>query len=256
MFKQLDLLVLNNIFRKLITSIIVIMLNLFIWSLDQNYSYADENWVEVEQSPFVIEEKGKEKKIKFLDYKDRRQTWNFRTTFFGANTELTDYTLSTTQVLSSLKSDGAGFEGILSISYNFGVFSTGLDFGVLTGGFKQDVSLMQPKASFHIMADAIFNNPYFVTYLKIGGSQMQFDNPNTSDISKLKSNLATFFSLGGMVALDWFQKTLAMDAYFGYGLDATFLVFEYETFGGIPLEISGLPDIKQKTLKVGLQLVF
>jgi hypothetical protein len=232
------------------------MLNLLIWSLDQNYSYADENWVEVEQSPFVIEDNGKEKKIKFLDYIDRRQVWNFRTTFFGAQSELTDYTFSSTQILPSLKSNGALFEGILSLSYNVGVFSTGFDFGVLTGSFKNDVTILQPKASIHIMADAIFKNPYFVPYFKIGGSQMQFDNPSSSDITRLKSNLATFFSLGGMVSLDWFQKELAMDAYFGYGLDATYLVFEYETFGGIPLEIGGLPDVKQKTLKVGLQLVF
>ncbi len=43
-----------------------------------------------------------------------------------------------------------------------------------------------------------------------------------------------------MFSLDWLPKELAMDAYFGYGLDTTYLVIEYESFTGIPFEASVL----------------
>ncbi len=219
-------------------------------------AFADENWVEVEKSPLLITDDGKTKKISYMSYKDRRQTWNFRFSFFGSQPELSDYTLSTTTFLPSLKSESVGLEGLVSISYNFGIFSSGLDFGLMHTSFDRDVSVFQPKASIHIIVDALFENPYAVPYFKIGASQMTFSNPGSSDIPELKSNLATFFAFGGMFSLDWFQKSLAMEAYFEHGLDATFLVIEYETFGGIPLEVDALPDIKQSSLKLGLQLVF
>ncbi len=225
--------------------------------MDQNYAYADENWVEVEQMPFTIDKDSKDKKIKFLDYRDRRQLWNFRFTFFGVKSDLSDYALSTTQLASSLKSDGTGFEAAVSLSYNIGVLSAGLDLGLLNSKYKGDVSLLQPKGSIHVIADNLFKNPYFVPYFKIGASQMSFTNPNTSDIAKINSDISIFYAFGGMIALDWFQKTLAMDAYFNYGLDATFLVIEFENFSGIPASnVDGLPDIKQSNTKIGLQLVF
>lgn len=242
--------------KKFIHSIIGIFLIFIIWPLGQNMAFAEENWVEVEQSPLIIEKDGKTKRIKFLDYKDRRQVWNFRFTFLGSQVELSDYTFSSTETLSSLKSDGVSFEGLISLSYNIGIFSAGLDFGLMSASFDRDVSVVQPKASVHIIADALFRNPYAVPYFKFGASQMTFNNSSSSDLPEIKSNLATFFAIGGMFSLDWFQKQLAMDAYFGYGLDTTYLVIEYESFTGIPLEASVLPNVRQSAIKVGLQLVF
>lgn len=240
-----------------IKSIIVILAVLLIWSLDQKTALADENWVEVEQSPYAMEEPGKDKKIQFLDYRDRRQAWNFRFSFFGANSEIKDFALTTSQLSSSLKSDGVGFELNLSISYNIGALSLGADFGLLSADYEKDVSLLQPKMSLHAYADNLFSNPYFVPYFKIGSSQMKFTNPETSDIIEINSSLALFYSIGGMVSLDWIQKSMAMEAYFNYGLDSTFIVIEFESFPGIEADnISGLPDIKQRNLKFGLQLVF
>lgn len=247
---------LNLLRANAIISIIGVICVLLIWPLDQNKAFAAENWVEVEKSPLVITDDGKTKKITYLDYRDRRKKWNFRFTLFGSQPELSDYTLSTTTLLSSLKSDGVGVEGAVSISYNIGLFSMGVDFGLMNGNFNEGVSVFQPKGSVHLMADALFKNPYVVPFVKFGASQMTFNNPGSSDIPELKSNLATFFAVGSMFSLDWFQKSMAMDAYFGYGLEGTFLVVEYETFGGIPLEADVLPDVKQSSLKIGLQLVF
>lgn len=242
--------------KKYISIIIVIICIFLIWPLGQKVAYADENWVEVEQSPLVFEKEGDSKRIKFLDYKDRRQVWNFRFSFFGSQVEMSDYTFSTTEILSGLKSEGFSFEGLISISYNLGVFSAGIDAGLMSASFDRDVNLLQPKASVHIIADALFSNPYVAPYFKFGASQMTFTNPDSSDLPELKSNLATYFAFGGMFSLDWFQKQLAMDAYFGYGLDTTYLVIEYESFTGIPMEADILPDVKQSAIKVGLQLVF
>lgn len=249
----------NFFTRKTITSIIVMNLIFIVWSLDQNRAFADENWVEVEQSPLVIENKGEVQRITFLDYKERRQQWSFRFSIFSANPRLENYTLSTTNLNARLKSEGGGsFEGTFSISYNVGVFSIGADIGAMMGSFEKDVKVMQPKASVHIMADAIFNNPYAVPFFKLGASQMTFENPSASDVQSPDSDIASFVAFGGMFALDWFQKELAMDAYFGYGLDATFLVVEYEMFSKIPMTVEGieLNDVKQNNLKIGLQLVF
>jgi hypothetical protein len=225
-----------------------------LWSLDQNIAYAEENWVEVEQTPIVIEQKGEKKIIRFLDYVDRRQAWNFRFSVFGSSSDIDGYTRSTTLLNQSL--GGSGFEVLFGISYNLNVFSMGLDFGVLTASYDKDVNLLQPKANLHIMADALFKNPYFVPYFKLGGSKMEFSNAKSSDVSDVKTDLSIYYAVGGMMSLDWFQKTLAMDAYFGYGLDTTYLVLEYENFSSIATEITGLTDIKQSNIKVGLQLVF
>lgn len=207
--------------------------------------------------PYVTDKSGKGRKMKFLDYRDRRQAWNFRFTFFGANSEIKDYAITTTQLASSLKSDGVAFDFAISVSYNIGAFSLGADLGLMTGSYEGDVSLLQPKASLHMFADNIFKNPYFVPYLKLGASQMKFTNPETSDIPDITSTISMFYSLGGMMSLDWIQKAMAMEAYFNYGLDSTFLVIEFENFSGIGADnITGIPDIKQSNLKVGLQLVF
>lgn len=246
----------NAIRAKIITSSIVITAAFLICPLGQKIASAEENWVEVEKSPLVITDDGKTKKISFLDYIDRRQEWNFRFTFLGVQPDLTNYTISSTESISKLGSSGTGFEGLVSISYNFGVFSAGLDVGLMTASFQRDVKVLQPKASLHLMADAFFKNPYAVPYVKFGASQMTFSNPGTSDVPELKSAMATYYALGGMFSLDWFQKSLAMDAFFGYGLDTTYLVVEYEAFSSIPLEIDLLPDIKQSGMKIGLQLVF
>lgn len=249
----------TEFFRNRITSIIVVLTVFIVWALDQNYSYAEENWVEVEQSPIVVEEKGKKKKVKFLSHRERRQSWSFRFTLLGVKSELVDYTRSSTQILSSLKSAGAGFEGMVSISYNLGFFSTGFDFGLMRGSYDKginEVSAFMPKAAVHIIADNMFETPYFAPYVKIGASQISFTNPKASDIPELKGSVSPFYAFGGMFNLDWFQKSLAMDAYFGYGLNATYFVIEYENFPGISLNVDGFPEVKQNALKFGLQLVF
>lgn len=248
-------------FRKTITSIIVTIGYFIIWSLGQNIALANENWVEVEQSPLVIESKGELRKVSFLDYRDRRQKYSFRFSFFSAKPEVNNYLLSSSATeLSSLKSkSGGSFEGVLSVSYNMSLLSVGIDFGMMMGSFRNDVKVMQPKVGAHVIADTLFKNPYVVPFFKMGASKMTFDHPNNptiTDIAKLESNIAMYTSFGLMFALDWFQRELAMDAYFGYGLNSTLVVIEYEVFSKIPMAINEVPDLKQTNLKIGLQLVF
>lgn len=245
-----------DFFCKFITKIIVINSLFVCWALDGNRAFGKENWVEVEQSPMEIDKKSKTPKIKFLNYKERRQKWNFRLSLLGAQSKLSDYSLSSTSSNNTLNSNGVGFEGLISVSYNLPVVSIGVDFGVYSQDYDSDVSLLQPKASLHLIMDDIFSNPYVAPFLKIGASKMEFKNPSGSDLESNNTNLAISFGGGAMFLLDWFQTSLAMDAFFDYGLDATYLVLEFETFSGIPAELQGLPEFSQTNFKFGLQLVF
>ena len=241
---------------KPVELIIVFFLVFVGWPIGENFCWASENWVEVELLPFVIDKKDKKKKVKFLDYRDRRQDLNFRFTMLYSSSQLGNNSLSSGDIENfKLDSKGQGFEVHTGVSFNRSIFSVGLDFGLASLSFEDNVELLQPKANLHFIVDGIWSNPYAVPFLKFGASKMDFKNL-LPEVSEVKTNLSLFFSGGVMASMDWFQKTLSMDAYFSYGLDTSYLVLEYEFFPEIDAQTEGIPGINQNAFKVGFQLVF
>ena len=149
----------------------------------------------------------------------------------------------------------------MGVSFNESVFSAGLDFGLALTHFKSDpdvelIRLIQPKAGLHIIVDGLWSNPYVAPFVKMGASKMDFKNPSPSDLKEIKTNVSLSFGGGIMASMDWFQKTLAMDAYLGYGLDTSYFVLEYEFFPNIKPQKNSIPEMSQSLIKAGFQLVF
>lgn len=227
----------------------------FSWAYGAKSSSDNENWVKVEKSPVIIEEKDGKKQTKFLSFKDRRASWGFRIGLSGETWETSSYPASSTESFN-LSTDSIDFGLQLMASYNLPVFSVGAGVNLSSLNLEGNVSGIKMGMDVHAYLDGFMENPYLVPSVKLGVARISFQNPSGSDVETNNTKLAMYYSVGIMFLLDWFQKTLAMDAYFDYGIQGSFFYLEYEMFPSLQSEKSALPgEFDLSGIKFGLQIV-
>ncbi|MCO5112756.1 MAG: hypothetical protein M9899_01125 [Bdellovibrionaceae bacterium] len=216
-----------------------------------------ENWVKVEKQ-FIVDDEKDSKKSRFLSFKERRPSWGFRIALSLEKSESDiNYPVSTLQK-AKIKSKSMDFGLQTMASYNLPLISVGAGINLGLYNFKGGVKALKTGADLHAIADGIFNNPYVAPYGKIGIGRYSFENPSSSDVLKHDSKLSFYYTLGGLLLLDWLQKTMSMEAFYNYGLEGSFIFFEMEDFPSLASAKSSLfPDkFKTRSFKVGLHLVF
>lgn len=239
-----------------------IVINLFFisWTFAENASNSDdesENWVKVEKQVYVSDEDDKQK-TRFLSFKERRPSWGFR---LAVSTEMiqtnNDYPVSTLQK-AKLKSKQVDFGLQLMASYNLPLISVGAGANLGFYNFKGDVEAIKTGADLHAILDGMLQNPYIAPYAKIGIGRYSFTHPSSSDVSSHDTKLSLYYAFGALFLLDWLQKSMAMEAFYNFGLEGSFLYFEMEDFPAMSSAKSSVfPDeFATRTFKFGLHLLF
>lgn len=244
------------ILRHLIVSLIVFNAVFISWTFAAKSTDEAENWVKVEKSPIVLEEKDGEKKLRFISYRERRTSWNFRLAFGAESWSLQNHPVSTLQT-AKIGADGVSFGLQLMASYNLSALSLGAGTNISMLNFEGGISAIKYGVDVHAYLDGIMNEPVVVPYAKLGLGQLSFSNPDASDVSSFETDIAMYYSLGFMFLLDWLQRSMAMDAFFNHGIQGSFVFIEYESFPSLKAAHSELPvSFDASGFKAGLQLVF
>lgn len=226
------------------------------WTYAENSTDEDQNWVKVEKDVVIIEDKDGRANAKFVSFKDRRDSWGFRLALFGGSNML-EFKSATTEPMVKHKSESVDFGFQIMTSYNFPLVSIGVGGNFEYLKFKQDIKAMKYGADVHAVLDGFMPDPYVAPYVKLGIGQMSFGNSIIDDVEKFETKLAIYYSVGALFLLDWLQKTMAMDAFYNYGVEGSFLFVEYEMYPKLQSAnqlVSG--EFKLGSIKSGIQIVF
>lgn len=244
------------VLRHLILTHIVLTAFFISWTYAENDTDETKNWVKVEKDVVITEDKDGKSNVKFLSFKQRRDQWGFRLALSGETNEFTTYPVSTLEKVS-IESQSIDFGLQLMASYNLPLISVGagVNLGYLTlqGGAKA----MKYGFDVHAYLDGILPDPYIAPYFKLGMGRLSFSNPSVSDVSTFDTEIAMYYSVGAMFLLDWLQKAMAMDGFYDFGIEGSFLFLEYETFPSlesVKADLAG--EFKSSTIKCGIHLVF
>jgi hypothetical protein len=173
-----------------------------------------------------------------VPYKIRRPTWGHLVTvgysLFNPYNYESDFPSASLIGFEDLYAASGIIEVAYNYKYNFRLGSLGLEaaYGMFnttaqdTSFGDLELSLQQLRVGVRYNLDNILYEPYIVPYVGAGMYSILYKESLASDSFNGQTDFAPYFYIGGMIQLNWFDKSSAVEAYADGGIENTFLYVE------------------------------
>ncbi len=222
----------------------VILIGTFPWKTEARSGPPDDGlWVEVEPL-FLIEAPGTRLGTLLVPYRERRPRWNWTFSLGISSFHPEYYDPDQIEVnFETLYGQEPQVSPEIQMSYkrNTAIGSLGLDLGVsyyhvradkeldLGGGpifLDSTLTLVKARVGLTFTLDSFFPEPYLAPYVS-GGFYSIYYREAQGEVSFNGTTQATgYFGGGLLIQLDWMDPITAREAYFGSGINNSFIFLE------------------------------